>query len=446
MLIERDIEQDVERKLDGGRGEFDEIAREAMAHLMEQFWILRDREPEKYQMIRDRESALKSYCHEKLGFRLVVHRYFARLEKIPVEPEPWMGIQAFQHPRDYAVFSCVLAYLDRKPVEEQFLLSELCEDLKAMYPGEGGLDWTSYEHRKSLVRVMKFAEEMGIIRPVEGDVEQFGFVENSEVLYDVSVVSRYFMRPYPKDLSEFRSMEEILSAAWGEMEGEDESPGARRRRRVYRKLFLCPVMYSRGDQDQDFLYLRNFRNRIREDVESHTDFRFELYKDAAMLVLPERQMRYTVYPDSKAIADIALQLAAIVRERLSDGRLQRQADGTVRLTGVDFEGLVQACKERYGAGWSKQYREARLSETMWDLKAFLKDWMMASEDPETGAISLHSALARVVGEYPREFEGELAPAEGQEGGDWLCVGGAREEGNTRGEFREVARVARTQNG
>ncbi|MEA4883574.1 MAG: TIGR02678 family protein [Clostridia bacterium] len=389
---------------------FDDIAKEAMTDLMEQWWILRDREPEKYRMVRDRETALAAYALDKLGFRLVVHRYFARLEKIPAEPEASMGILDFKHPRDYAIFACLLAYLDRRAVEEQFLLSEVCEDLRATCPTEIGLDWVNYEHRKSLVRVLTFAQETGIIQPVEGDVERFSFSADTEVLYDVTVVSRYFMRPYPKDLSEFRTMRELLAAAWGETEGDREST-ASRRRRIYRELFLCPVMYGHGSQDPDILYLRNYRNRIREDIEAHTDFRLELYRTCAMLVLSERKIRYTAYPDTKGISDISLQLATVVREALSAGELQRQPEETIRLTPVDFERLVMVCKSRYGPGWGVQHREAKLSEVARELEAFLIEWRFARKDPESGMILLMPALGRVTGEYPAEFEEKLTAAD-----------------------------------
>jgi len=419
---------------------FDEVANEALAHLMEQWWILRDREPDKYRMVRDREAALAMYAADKLGFRLVVHRYFARLEKIPAQPEAFMGIPEFRLPMDYALFCCLLAYLDRKAVEEQFLLSELCEDLRATCPAEIVLDWVQYEHRKSLVRVLTFAKDVGIIQPVEGDVEQFSFREETEVLYDVSVVSRYFMRPYPKDLSEFRTMRELLDASWVEAETADdagawmgpdagdnagvaartaESRGttASRRHRIYRELFLCPALYGSGGSggggpDPDMVYLRNYRSRIQEDVEAHTDFRLELYRNCAMLVLPERRVRYTTYPDTKGISDISLQFAAIVRESVDASELQTQPDGTIRLTSVDFDRFVSICKSRYGPGWGVQHRRSRLQETASELKAFLMEWRLAREDPESGMVLLMPALGRATGKYPAEYDERLSADEG----------------------------------
>ena len=379
---------------------FDETAKQVAEQLLENFWILREEDPENYQMVREREGALRSYFLEKMGFNLIIHRSFAKLEKIPVKPEAWMGIQSFKSVRDYVIFCCLLAYLEGKNVDEQFLLSNLCEELKGFYPGEEGLDWTNYEHRKSLLRVLERAAEIGGVKIVDGDVSVFSHQENYEVLFEVPLVSRYFMRSYPQDLFNFESKEEILEAEW---QGREEDAGLRRRHRVYRQLFLSPVMYSRDSEDPDFIYLRNFRNRIREDIEKHTDYQFELYRNCALLTLLERKAHFTVYPDNKAIADIAVQFASFVRQQQKQEDISLKHDGSLSLTLTGFEKWVQSCKEIYGKGWSKQYREASLSEVARDLLQFIIDWKMARQDRETGLISLLPLLVRITGKYPGDF-------------------------------------------
>jgi Protein of unknown function (DUF2398). len=83
---------------------FDEQAQTALRILLERFWVLRLKEPETYQLIREREKVLKRYFVEKFGFDLIVHQHFIKLEKIPVETKSWMGIQDFQETRDYVIF------------------------------------------------------------------------------------------------------------------------------------------------------------------------------------------------------------------------------------------------------------------------------------------------------------------------------------------------------
>ena len=378
---------------------FDEAAKEAAVYLLEQFWVLRDKEPEKYRLIRDREQVLRTYFFEKTGFRLILHRAFARLEKVPAQPEPWMGIQAFKQTIDYVLLCCLMAFLENKTVDEQFLLSDLCEEIQGLYPGDEGLDWTRYEHRKAMVRVLQFAAENSILKVVDGDVSDFNYTENHEVLYEVPLTARYFLRSFPKDLFQFETMEQILAA---EAAGEGERSGVERRHRVYRMLLLTPGMIKKDSEDPDFLYLRNFRNRIREDIEKHTEFQFELYKNTALLSMTEHKARYTLFPDSRAICDIALQFASVALEQLEGAVLQ--PDGSLYLTPLDYLNWVKICHKQFAAGWSKEYREKTVDSVAEELLELLTEWKMAVKDEESGAVFLYPLLARTVGRYPRDFD------------------------------------------
>ena len=323
---------------------FDDKAKAALEQLFERFWIVREDDPLMYQMIREREHILRRYCTEKFGYRLIVHRHFIKLEKIPVEPESWMGIQEFQQPRDYALYCCLLAFLERKSVDEQFLLSEICEYLSVEYPSHMTLDWTNYEHRKSLIRVLHVAASFKIIRIVDGEIAAFIQNEAQEVLYEVPVIARYFMRSYPKDIFKFNSLQDILNEEYSKDSSEY------RRHRVYRKLFLSPVTYRESLDDSDFLYLRNYRNRIRADIEEHTDYQFELYKNAALLSVKVNSTLKTSFPDTKALSDVVLQFAYVLKENINLYPISEL--GIIKMSYPDFENMTMEVSDRFQTGWS----------------------------------------------------------------------------------------------
>lgn len=285
-------------------------------------------------------------------------------------------------------------------LDEQFLLSDLCEEIKSIYPPFEELDWTHYEHRKSLVRVLQTASDHDLVKTVDGDIGGFSFSENNEVLYEVPLVARYFLRSFPKELTGFNTIDDFLNI---DDLTSGEQQGVKRRHRIYRKLFLSPVMYSNGNNDPDFLYLRNFRNRIRDDVEKHTDFTFELYRNAALLTTEEKRAIYTLFPDNKAINDIVLQFAKLIREEKENGDIPLQDDGSLCLSPVDFSKWAAKCCALYSHGWSKQYREATSKELHQDLLAVLVDWQMAEINEDTGVIALKPLLARTIGDYPQDF-------------------------------------------
>src|SRR5690625_2838400 len=374
---------------------FDEKAQKALRILMEKFWILRLEEPETYQLIREREKMIKRYVDEKFGFDLIVHQHFIKLEKIPVETKSWMGIQEFQESRDYAIFCCALAFTESRSVDEQFLLSDICEEIKDMYPGEMTLDWTNFNHRRSLVRVIKQIEKLSILKKVEGEIDQFAMNEDQEVLYETTIYARYFMRSYPKALFAYDSIADVLASEWERHETDE------RRKRVYRKLVISPVVYREREDDADFAYIRNYRNRLRDDLEAHTMFRLEVFKNAALLVSDERKQDLNLFPDQKAIMDVVLHFASYIRENYE--QFIPDELGNIRVTQGMFEQVVKEVHSIYGKGWSKQYREGSIPSTMNDLIDVLFDWEMMALEKETGAYLLKPLLGRVSGRYPKRF-------------------------------------------
>lgn len=83
---------------------FDDKAIQGLDYLFQYYWILRKEQPEIYRLIREREKVLRRYIDDKFGMRLIIHQHFIKLEKIPVQPERWMGIQDFQEKMDLLSF------------------------------------------------------------------------------------------------------------------------------------------------------------------------------------------------------------------------------------------------------------------------------------------------------------------------------------------------------
>ena len=109
---------------------------EELQLLLENFWILREQNKEYYYKIRDQEAHLKPFLEEKLGYKLIINSHMVKLEKVPGEAEAWMGVEDFRYPMDYAFLCLILAFLEDKNPEEQFVLSNITEYLQATYPGD----------------------------------------------------------------------------------------------------------------------------------------------------------------------------------------------------------------------------------------------------------------------------------------------------------------------
>lgn len=378
---------------------FDEKAQAGLRKLIESYWILRQTDSESYRLIRERERVIRRFVDEKLGLQLYINQHLIKLEKIPIEPKRWMGMNGFQETRDYVIFCCALAFTESMAIEEQFLLSDICEEIVELYPGDFPLDWTNYNHRRALVRVIKQMEELMILHKVEGEIEKFMQDEEMEVLYEVSVHARYFMRTYPKEIHQYDSVSELLESEW---EGREDGE---RRKRVYRKLLFTPVVYRENDEDSDFDYIRKYRNRLSEDLAIHTNMRLELFKNAAMLVTDERKQEYTLFPDQKALSNVMLHFATSVREQLDELMIDEQ--GNIRLSRVLLEQMMSKVYDQYKVGWSKQYREQSIQLTTKEMIEQLLAWDMLLYSPELDIYMIRPLLGRIIGVYPADFLSEV---------------------------------------
>ena len=379
---------------------FNSNQQEAFTILCENFWVLREKDPKNYQLIRENERALKHYISDKLGFSLIVQKDFIKMEKVPVNPKRWMGIMDFQTPRDYVLFTCGLAFLETHAVDAQFLLSEMASEIEELYPGLYPLDWTNYQHRQSLVRVLKKLVELDCIKEIDsytGGLEEFSHSQEQEVLYQATIYSRYFMRNHSRSLKECQTVEDILLMDW-ESNQEDL-----RRKRVYRKLLLEPAVYRENEEDQDFDYIRRYRNRVREDIEEHTPFEMEVTKNTAMLTLPEQKQQYQSFPDRKALSNMTLHIQAHINH--NQDSFEPNPFGEVRLTRAQFEQLIEQVRTDYQDGWSIEYREkSGLKKIADDVLHHMRDWAFVRVEEETGLIVFLPAIARMIGKYPSDFE------------------------------------------
>jgi len=151
--------------------------------LLNKRWILKSRDKEMYYKIRDALGELRKFTTEKMGCQIIDNSLLIKMEKIPVIPESFMGIQKFSSKEEYAYLCILLMFLEDRDAQEQFILSQLTEYITANLPGEIS-DWTLYTNRRKLIRVLRFAVDQGIVDVTDGKDEAFMDDEAGEVLYE----------------------------------------------------------------------------------------------------------------------------------------------------------------------------------------------------------------------------------------------------------------------
>lgn len=366
--------------------------------LLEHYWICREQDRELYNRVKRDIPRFQKFAREQLGWKLLNHEKFLRLEKIPAHAESFMGIREFQEIRDYVILCTVLMFLEDREEQEQFLLSELIDYVGVQLGKWMEVDWNSFSQRKSLVRVLQYVEQKNMLRVYDGSSQLVSQEISQEVLYENTGLSRYFAVTYPFDLGTCTCWQDFEKERLEELETDR---GHFRIQRVYRRLAACPAMYWESGEDPDSLYLKNQRQWVEKYMKEQLGGRLELYRNASFWVLEEEDSYGTIHPRDAQLPETVLLVCAGIREQVAAGRWSPGEDGTVRVSGEAFSGLVEACRSRWKEAWSKEYREMEAGRLAAAVKDYMKDWMMLRQDQDQ--VIICPGAVRMCGFYPADY-------------------------------------------
>ena len=379
--------------------------------LLENYWIIKDEDKDIYHQIKDASPRFKEFCEEKLGYRYIINPNLIKLEKLPGKAEPWMGIQDFDDKYEYGFLCTLLMFLEDKGKGEQFVLSEITDYLSANFPGIEKPDWTMFRHRRFFVKVLRFATEIGMMKVDDG--EEGGFMESvdTEVLYESTGLSRYFVRNFTGNVLNYENIKDIENSEWLDL---DMDRGTVRRNRVYRRIFMNPAVYSEGPEDQDYLYIKNYCSMLQKDVEEVLGSRLHVHRNGAFVVLDQEKHYKDVFPDNKGVSDITLQLNGIIVEKLAAGELKTDINDIIALSRLQFDGLIFECRRRFFPGWSKEYREMNENKLSNEVFSYMKSFCMVKEDPLGREIYILPIVGKVIGNYPADYKAAEELPDGEE--------------------------------
>ncbi|TYC87594.1 TIGR02678 family protein [Acetobacterium wieringae] len=365
--------------------------------LLDHYWVVKDDDKDVFYRVKDSIPEFKSFLNEKLGYGIIINQYLIKLEKIPGSAESFMGIQEFNHPREYVLLCLLLMFLEDRSRDEQFVLSEITEFIAGNNIGKEKIDWTQYSHRKHFIKVLRFAQTLGLMKVNDGDDQKFAYHDDAEVLYESTGLSRYFVRHFTADIMGFANYLDMENAEWGDLNADR---GVIRRQRVYRKLLMEPVVYSQGTEDVDYDYIKKQRGLMEADFSKYLEYSLHVHKNGAMLVVPAEKNIQDGFPNTKAICDITLLLVAQIRESLSEKKLQINPAGGITLSRVAFDEQVAVLKEKTGNNWSKEFREMSPVGLAEKLVAYLEEFKMLRQLYDGREIEILPLAGKLMGSYP----------------------------------------------
>lgn len=371
---------------------------QTLEKLLSKRWILKSQDKELYYKVKDDLGTVKRFLTEKLGYPVIVNPYLIKVEKMPASPENWMGILEFTDPVEYVFLCMILMFLEDKEAEEQFVLSELTDYIQSQYKEEQ-IDWTLYNYRRRLIKVIKFCVSHGMMIVDDGSEDGFAKDDTSEVLYENTGVSRYFMKTFTQDITAYTTPEDFQREEWVDV---DEDRGIVRRQRVYRRLLMSMGMYKNEDTEEDFAYVRNYRNMIQGELEELFDCQLQVHRTSAFLVLGEDCNLGRCFPEENTLSDIVLLTAGMIREKIEKRELEVPADEQIAVPTEVFRTILEECKEQFGNGFIKSYREMTTGEFYRTVKSYMQQMELIEE--RRGYVFLKTAVGKAIGRYPKDFK------------------------------------------
>ena len=367
--------------------------------LLSKRWILKDREKELYYQLKDEIGKSRDFLTEKLGYQAIITPNLIKLEKIPAYAQNWMGIQDFSDHLEYIFLCMILMFLEDRDAGEQFVLSMLTEYIQANIKEEQ-IDWTIYSYRRHLVKVMKYCVKIGILEIDDGSEDSFMKSDEGEVLYQNTGSSRYFIKNFSRDISDYQSQEDFLKEEWI---GMNEDRGIIRRQRVYRSLLMSPGIYLNDDTEEDFAYVRHYRGMIEEELNRFFDCELQVHKTSAFLIMGEDSNLGRSFPEENTLSDIVLLWCNLFRQKIADGSIEVPAGEDIVISRQQFLTISEECKRQYGSGWIKTYREMTMGEFCKKLKEYMIFMEMIMEKYDQ--IIVYPIVGKVAGCYPKDFKG-----------------------------------------
>ena len=368
--------------------------------LLENYLILKERDKELYYDVKDNIDKYKSFIHDNLAYDIIIKDDFIKLEKIPGIPEEWMGINEFTEIKEYIFFILLITFLEDKNKEEQFILSSITEYIEHNYPDEK-IEWTIFKNRKSLIKVMKFAIDIGIIKKNDGSEEEFSKSETGDVLYESTGLSRYIVRRFSKNIEDSESYEDLLS---DEFSGISKDLGTVRKNRVFRRLLLSPVVYNDENDNGDYDYIKSKRSFIRNTFEENLGWDIHIHKNGALAVLENSNEVKDIFPNKKGESAAVLFINKEVRRNINSGNLKKEDNDTVVMSNSEFDEFIIEVRKTHGHGFTKTLRDASEEVFINIIRSFMKEFCMIRE--ESDFTILMPIIGKVLGEYPEDYKGE----------------------------------------
>lgn len=381
--------------------------------LVDRAVIYARREPILFRRIRQRISEVREWFASRCGWAVVHNLDLIRLVKTPARLHPGLGFAWAQEPLDYELFTWVLWYAE-KIADVQFVLSDLVREVETQANSvirPGHIDWNHYTHRQSLRRALNGLQELGAVRRVDRDADEWVHRGVGEALYEfTSLTPHLYINLPPQVHTRVAVMEEPVFLQ------EEATVGGTTpaEQRLHRALLMQPALY-RVDDPEAFAILqsRDRRRGIVNDLSDHFGWDLEVTQSYACLLRPsasEASESY-LFPFRGALCHVMLLLMARLQEMVADGTMGYDPYDRLQLPVAQLRQEVFELKGRWGENWGATLNKLPASTLVEEVLGAMRTWGLLQGPDRDDQVYVLPLVARFRGIY----RDEGLDAEGDDG-------------------------------
>lgn len=351
-----------------------EVLKEELESLLNNFWILKDEKRELYYSIKRHQEQLREFTSKNLGSKLIIHDSFIKLEKIPAYAAINLGINSFKEPTDYSFLCLLLLFLEDKTKGTYFTLSSLIDYVKNTSVAlelNNVPDWTLSKYRKSLVRAIDFLVSIGAINLKDESKASFKEDESAEALYSSTGLSNYVMRIFNNEIYSYTEEKDFVKDEWVY---QDENKGEVRKYKVYRNLIYTPVTLMKNISENEIDYLKKLRGHLREELMESLGLELEVTKNMAFVYEYESSINKESFPNNKKITDIVLMVNTELLNNIEDKKIILDEYEIGRVSKTFLYDLIIDIKRKKEIYLSKQYKDYTDDVFFKDITDFMEDY------------------------------------------------------------------------
>lgn len=313
-----------------------------------------------FALVRRHATFLEEWFAHHAGWSLTIRPDLVRLHKTPADltdgtrpaRDP-LSEQPFDR-RRYVLLCLALAALERS--ERQTTLGRLAEQIASLAAGDPVLvaeDVTftleAADDRRALVHVLRWLLNLGALRRVHGDEENF-LRDRSDVLYSIGrpVLAHILAaRRSPSQISaaDFPSRLAALGT-----EPHAATPDARNRQikvALGRRLLDDPVVYLAQLSEDERAYLDRQRGHLLPELQRATGLEPEVRAEGLLLADPDGDATDVGLPEEGTEGHLTLLLATHLAERL-------RADAAFITTAAELASRTRSLIREHQTHWKKE--------------------------------------------------------------------------------------------